>query len=49
MKMVDLNVEEKKDLKIKNLIYLRIMNVTDVFYNGNGLHHMEKYILAVIL
>ena len=49
MKMVVLNVEEKKDLKIKNLIYLRIMNVMDVLYNGNGLHHMEIYIHAVIL
>jgi hypothetical protein len=43
-----LNVEEKKDLSIKNLYCLLIMNVMVAPYNGNGQLHMEIYILAVI-
>ena len=44
-----LNVEGIKDLNIENLFYLKIMNVMAARYNGNGVHHMEKYIHVVIL
>ena len=43
-----LNVEEKKDLNIENLFYQKIMNVMVALCNGNGQHHMGKFIHVVI-
>ena len=48
IKMEHLNVEEQKVLNIKNLNYLRIMNVMVVFFNGNGKQIMVIYIHVVI-
>ena len=49
MMMEVLYVDVKRDLNIKILFYLMIMNVMDALYNGNGLLHMGMYIHAAIL
>ena len=49
IKMVHSHVEEAKDLNHKNLLYLPITNVINVYCNGNGQLPMEISTRAVIL